>query len=336
MLESDALAVAAELFASVDRRPEAADPDVLHTIAAFYWVRSLAHRRALAADDLAARDLETAIGVLGLLYLVDHRRVPGELWPRLADETAYHPWSDPLEHAADLIIDGEENGDIAALDQAISVIRTVADSGDNAYRDTLRGLAHHQRAAFPRRPAAERSADADAAVELLGRVAALPEPSAARRAGRGRSFAEALVRRFDAAGDNADLTRAERAYRDALADAADDPPTYASAAAGLGSALSRRVEAAEGTVGDGESRIQVLREAVSWLRRAVDLTHGAAATPPATRRSGTGDRSASSATGALRIRTTELPRDPAGTAPDFIRSEPTVVRTGRGSPKCSR
>ncbi|RPK35179.1 CHAT domain protein [Streptomyces sp. ADI92-24] len=280
VLESDALAVAAELFASVDRRPEAADPDVLHTIAAFYWARSLAHRRALAADalaaeDLAARDLETAIGVFGLLYLVDHRRVPRELWPRLADETAYHPWSDPLEHAADLIIDGEENGDIAALDQAISVIRTVADSSDNAYRDTLRGLAHHRRAAFPGRPAAERSADADAAVELLGRVVALPEPSAARRAGRGRSFAEALVRRFDAAGDNADLTRAERAYRDALADAADDPPTYASAAAGLGSALGRRVEAAEETEGDGESLIPVLREAVSWLRRAVDLTQGA-------------------------------------------------------------
>ncbi|MEU8628848.1 CHAT domain-containing protein [Streptomyces sp. NPDC048669] len=285
VLEHDALAVAAELFASVDSRPEAADPDVLHTIAAFYWARSSAHRRAPAARDPAAqdpaaedpavRDLETAIGVFGLLYLIDRRRVPRELWPRLADETGYHPWSDPLEHAADLVVDGEQQGDIAALDQAIGLIRTVADSDDNSYRDTIHGLAFHRRAALPGRPAAERRADAAAAVELLGRVAALPEPSPARRAGRGRSFAAALVGRFEVAGDHADLTRAERAYRDALADAAGDASAYASAAAGLGSALGRRVEAADGTAGDEDSAVPVLREAVGWLRRAVDLTDGA-------------------------------------------------------------
>ncbi|RNG22148.1 hypothetical protein EEJ42_21455 [Streptomyces botrytidirepellens] len=85
-------------------RPEEADPDALHTIAAFYWARSLAHE----GGTFAARDLETAISVFGLLYLVDHRRVPRELWPRLADETGYDPWSDPLEHAADLVVGAEE------------------------------------------------------------------------------------------------------------------------------------------------------------------------------------------------------------------------------------
>ncbi|MBZ9641347.1 CHAT domain-containing protein [Streptomyces sp. PSKA30] len=274
VLDDAALAVAAELFASVDGRPEVADPDVLHTLAAFYWARSLAHERG----DLAARDLETAIGVFGLLYLVDHRRVPRELWPRLAEETGHDPWSNPLEHAADLIVDAEEKGDIAALDRAISLIRTVADSDDHAYRDTLHGLALSHRAALPGRPAVERRADADAALELLAGVAALPEPSAPRRARRKKSFADALVRRFEIAGNIGDLTRAEDAYRDALADAAEDAAAYARAAAGLGSALGRRAEAAEAveaTAGDEDDVVPVLREAAGWLRRAVDLTNGA-------------------------------------------------------------
>ncbi|MEV7380964.1 CHAT domain-containing protein [Streptomyces lydicus] len=269
LLEDDALGVASELFASVNGRPEEADPDVLHTIAAFYWARSLAQRRGA----LAARDLETAIGVFGLLYLVDHRRVPRELWPRLADETGYDPWSDPVQHAADLVVDAEETGDIAALDQAISLIRTVTDSDDNSYRDTVHGLALQHRATLPDRPAVERSADADAAVELLGRVAALPEPSAVRRASRGMSYADALVQRFEVSRGIKDLTRAERAYRDTLAVAAGDAPTYARAAAGLGSTLGRRVEAAEATAGDEDGAVAVLREAARWLRRAVDLTN---------------------------------------------------------------
>ncbi|MEU8999280.1 CHAT domain-containing protein [Streptomyces caniferus] len=271
MLEDDALAVAAELFASVNGRPEEADPDVLHTIAAFYWARSVAHKRGA----LAARDLETAIGVFGLLYLVDHRRVPRELWPRLADETGYDPWSDPLEHAADLVVEAEETGDTAALDQAISLITTVADSGDNSYRDTVHSLALQHRASLLDRPAAERSTDADAAVELLGSVAALPEPSALRRASRRTSFADALVRRFEVVGNIEDLSRAERACRDALADAAGDASAYARAAAALGSALGRRVEAMEATVGDEDGVVPVLHEAAKWLRHAVDLTHGA-------------------------------------------------------------
>ncbi|MEU0159176.1 CHAT domain-containing protein [Streptomyces sp. NPDC006261] len=271
VLEDDALAVAAELFASVGGRPEEAAPDVLHTIAAFYWARSLAHK----GGALAARDLETAIGVFGLLYLVDHRRVPRELWPRLADETGYDPWSDPLEHAADLVVDGEGKGDVAALNQAVSLIKTIADSDDNSYRDTVHGLALHHRAALPGRPAVERSADADGAVELLGSVAALPEPSARRRVSRRVSFADALVRRFEVAGSSADLTRAERAYRDALADAAGDASAYARAAAGLGSALGRRAEAADTAVSDEDGVVPVLREAARWLRRAVDLTNGA-------------------------------------------------------------
>ncbi|WP_176953787.1 CHAT domain-containing protein [Streptomyces indicus] len=274
VLEDDALAVATELFASVGRRPEAANPDVLHTIAAFYWARSLAHSRGPDAQELAARDLETAIGVFGLLYLVDHRRVPRELWPRLADETGYDPWSDPLDHAADLVIDGEEHGDIAALDQAISLIRTVPGSDDNAYRDTVHGLAYHHRAALCGRPAVERSADADVAVALLGSVAARPEPSAVRRASRAMSLADALVGRFDVSGNTGDLTRAEGAYQDALEDAAGDAHVLARAVAGLGATLGRRAEAAA-AVGERETAIPVLKEAVRWLRRAVDLTNGA-------------------------------------------------------------
>jgi hypothetical protein len=271
VLEDDASALATELFASVDGRPEEADPDVLHTLAAFYWARSLAHGHGAPA----ARDLETAVGVFGLLYLVDHRRVPRELWPRLADETGYDPWSDPLEHAADLVVEAEERGDAAALDEAIGLISTVADSGDNAYRDTLHGLALKHRAALPDRPWTQRSADAAAAVELLGRVAALPEPSAPRRVSRRTSYADALVRRFEVAGDIGDLVQAERACRDALVDAAGDASASARAAAGLGSALGRRAEARKAAAGDEDDVVALLRQAARWLREAVDLTDGA-------------------------------------------------------------
>lgn len=270
VLEDDALALAADLFASVAGRLEEADPDLLHTLAAFYWARSVAH----GPGPRAAGDLETAIGVFGLLYLVDHRRVPRELWPRLAEETGHDPWSDPLEHAADLIVDAEETGDAAALEQALALLGTVADSGDNAYRDTLRGLALRHRAALPDRPRAERGADADAAVDLLARVAALPEPSAHRRASRRTSLADALVRRFEAAGDVGDLVAAERVWRDAVMDAAGDASAYARAAAGLGACLGRRVEAGRATAGDEDDAVALLREAVRWLREAVDLTNG--------------------------------------------------------------
>ncbi|MCX4590463.1 CHAT domain-containing protein [Streptomyces sp. NBC_01549] len=270
VLDDDALALAVDLFASVDGRPEETDPDVLHTVAAFYWARSVAHGNSA----LAAKDLDIAIGVFGLLYLVDHRRVPGELWPRFVAETGYDPWSDPLEHAADLVVDAEETGDVAALDQAISLIRTVADSDDNSYRDTLHGLALRHRAALPDRPAVERTADADAAVQLLSRVAALPEPSAARRAIRWTSLADALVRRFEAAGDIGDLVQAEEVCRAALVHAAGDASAYARAAGGLGSALGLRGEAGNATAGDDDA-VALLREAAGWLRQAVDLTDGA-------------------------------------------------------------
>ncbi|MBA0053353.1 CHAT domain-containing protein [Streptomyces sp. AJS327] len=270
VLGEDASAGAAELLASVGERPEEADAEVLHTVAAFYWARSLAHED----DTLAARELELATGVFAQLYRVDHRRVPRALWPRLAEETGHHPWSDPLDHAVDLLRDGVRKGDIADLDQAIGLLGTVADSTDDAYRDTLHGLALHQRAAFPDRPREERRADLDVAVRLLGGVAALPEPYAPRRASRGVVLADALFRRFEVTGNSGDLSRAERTYRDALDAAAGDAPAYAGAAAGLGTALGRRAQVADTTADDAEGAVPVLREAVGWLRRAVDLTDG--------------------------------------------------------------
>lgn len=270
VLEDDALALAGDLFASVGGRLDEADPDLLHTLAAFYWSRSLAH----GPGPRAAADLETAIGVFGLLYLVDHRRVPRELWPRLAQETGHHPWSDPLEHAADLIADAGKTGDVAALDRAVALLGNVADSGDDAYRDTLHGLALRERAALAGRPRTERGADADAAVRLLARVAALPEPSAPRRVSRRTSLADALVRRFETTGDVGDLVQAESVWRDALVDAAGDAPAYARAAAGLGAALGRRAEARQAAAGDEDDVVALLREATKWLRQAVDLTNG--------------------------------------------------------------
>ncbi|CAM5637494.1 CHAT domain-containing protein [Streptomyces griseomycini] len=271
VLGDDALALAVELFDPLGGHPEEAGPDVLHALARFYRARSAAH----TDDARAAGDRETAMRAYGLLFLVDRRRVPRSLWPLLVKETGYDPWSDPLEHAADLIADGEERGDAAALDQAVGLIRGVADSSDTTYRDVLHALALQQRAALPGRPPAERNADADAAVELLARTAAHPEPSARGRAKRLTAYADALVRRFEVAGDEGDLVQAERTYRQALVDAAGDTSVYASAAGKLGAALGRRADARAKAAGDEDGVMAVLREAVGWLREAVDLTDGA-------------------------------------------------------------
>lgn len=79
VLDGEAATAAADLLASAGDDPASADPVALHTAAAFYWSRSLAHQdRALPA-----REPGRAIGAFGLLFMVDHRRVPRELWPRL-------------------------------------------------------------------------------------------------------------------------------------------------------------------------------------------------------------------------------------------------------------
>ncbi|MFI0723645.1 CHAT domain-containing protein [Streptomyces sp. NPDC021224] len=275
VLDEDALALARSLLVDIRDSPAAPDPDTLHTLAAFFWARSL----ALGPGERADAELATAIQVFKLLYLVDHRRVPRELWPRFVEETGHDPWRDPLEHAADLVVEAEKSGDGDALDEAVRLVETVADGDDNAYRDTVHGLALTQRAALRDRPAAVREADAAAAVRLLGAVADLPEPSAARRTTRAATYAEALVGRFELTRDTRDLTRAEAAFRDALAHAATSPDVSAArAAAGLGAALGRRVEALDGSPatapsgsgGGGEESVTLLQEAVRWLRLAVD------------------------------------------------------------------
>lgn len=267
VLEDDALALATELLASMGERPGPADAQALHTVAAFYWARSLVDQDRASAD----RDFDTSVNVFGMLYKIDPQLVPTELWRWFADEPGQGTRSDPLERARDLVVDG---ADLQALDEAISLAESVPDSGDNADRDTVHGQALKLRAALTDRADTERSTDADAAVALLGRVAALPESSAARRADRGVSLAEALAVRFDLAEDIADFARAETAYRDTLAGVAENSPAHVRAAAGLGTLLARQARTME-PQGDGVDDAEpVLREAIGYLRHAVDVTRG--------------------------------------------------------------
>ncbi len=99
----------------------AVDGDALHAVASYYWARSLARGDTGAAE----ADHATALGVFGLLYRVDHRRVPRELWPRLTEETGHDPWHDPVDRASDLVLDVEEGGDPSALDEAVELLRDV-------------------------------------------------------------------------------------------------------------------------------------------------------------------------------------------------------------------
>ncbi|MCX5341903.1 CHAT domain-containing protein [Streptomyces atratus] len=253
---------AAELMAGAGEALDlrgAVDTDVLHTVAAYYWARSLAHGDATLSD----ADHMRAMHVFGLLYLVDHRRVPRELWSQLTEETGHDPWQDPVDHASDLVLDAEEGGDPSLLDDAIALLQG---SPAGSYRDTTFGLALRHRAAVADRPLAGRLADADSAVELLARVAAVPEESPALRARRQVTLADAHIQRFGLSADHADLTAAESAARTAFTEAPEDSAGQADAAASIGVSLGRRAE--EKPLPDA---VALLREAVSWLRLAVDL-----------------------------------------------------------------
>ncbi|MEU5431193.1 hypothetical protein AB0H73_37080 [Streptomyces olivoreticuli] len=252
---TELMAVASE---ALDER-QAVDTDILHTVAAYYWARSLAHGDAA----LSAADHLRAMHVFGLLYLVDHRRVPRELWSQLTEETGHDPWQDPVDHASDLVLDAEDVGDPSALDEAIALLHDLPAA---PYRDTTLGLALRHRAAGADRPPADRLADADSAVELLARVATLPDESPTRRARRQLTLADARTLRFELSANHTDLAAAESAARTAFAEAPEGSAEQADAAASIGVSLGRRAEDAP-----LPEAVALLQEAVPWLRMAVDL-----------------------------------------------------------------
>lgn len=277
VLAEDGLALASrvlELATAGATGPESVDADALQLVALYYQGRSVAWNEqaaAGAAPDEAARhseaDFQTSIGVYGLLFLVDHRRVPREFWPHLIHETGRDPWADPLDHATDLILDADEQSDGALRDEAIALLRADDRPGERVRRDSLLGNALLRRAGDPDAAAAERIADTDAAIALLATIAAGPEPSPDRRCWRHMSLAEAHVQRFELGGSPADLDAADAAFRTALDAAEPGTAAYARACGGVGAVLGRRAELVLRTPGDATAP---LREATEWLRRAVD------------------------------------------------------------------
>ncbi|MET9429100.1 CHAT domain-containing protein [Streptomyces sp. NPDC003036] len=262
VLDDAGVKAAAELMAAAGEALEqrgAVDADILYTVAAYHWARSLAH------DDVAlsAADHARAMHVFGLLYLVDHRRVPRELWSELTEETGHNPWQDPVHHANDLLQDAEESGDPSALDEAVALLH---DSASTPYRDTMLGIALRDRAAVADRALADRMVDIDSAVELLAAVAALSEESPALRARRRLALASVHLQRLGLSADLADLAAAESAARTAFAEAPEGSAEQADAAASIGVTLGRRAER-EPLL----EAVALLQEAVPWLRMAVDL-----------------------------------------------------------------
>ncbi|MEX5709014.1 hypothetical protein AB1484_12060 [Parafrankia sp. FMc6] len=262
VLDDAALQVAAELTAIAGEyldTEQAVVADILHTVAAYYWARALAHRDAA----LAAADHREAMQIFGLLYLLDHRRVPRALWGQLTEETGHDPWRDPVNRASDLVLDAEESGDLSGLAQATALL---GEAPASLYRDTMLGIALCLRAGDHDRPNADRLADAETAVELLDGVAATSEESPARRASRRLTLANAFTQRFILSGDHADLAASESAARTAFTEAPEGSTEQEDAAAAIGLSLGR--------CSDGEPTYQavtLLQESVQWLRLAVDL-----------------------------------------------------------------
>ncbi|GAA2581638.1 hypothetical protein GCM10010399_09270 [Dactylosporangium fulvum] len=283
ILDDQGLVVAADLLRLatnevIDR--ESVDADALYAAAAYYHARSVAwqdfatsaQRNSEAGSDKdlhgrAETDLAKALHLYGLLFLADHRRVPRDLWPYVIRETGHDPWLDPLDRAADLIIDGEESGNLTLVDEAIVLLRTLDGASGAGSRDALLGNALLLRSKATGAPAVRRRADADAAVEALTTAAAKCEPGTKRRSARHTSLGDAHIARFALTQDSTDLLAAESAYRAALVGVAADSRQYAHACAGIGTTLGRRAEVAART---GQRAAPLLRKAANWLRRAAD------------------------------------------------------------------
>ena len=251
----DLIAIAREALSG----QEAVDTDILHSVATYHLARSLAQ----SDPTLSALDHLRAMHVFGLLYLADHRRVPRELWPRLTETTDHDPWQDPMDHASDLVLDAEENGDLSALDEAVALLLA---SPAGPYRDSTLGLALRDRAKRVDRPLADRLSDIGSAIELFAGIAALPEESPTMRARGWLTLAGALARRFELSADHASLAAFESAARKALTEAPPGSAEQAGAAASLGASLGCRAEEAP-----LPKSVALLREAVQRLRLAVDL-----------------------------------------------------------------
>ncbi|TDC73633.1 CHAT domain-containing protein [Streptomyces hainanensis] len=236
------------------------------------WVLIEAHRvRAEADPERHEPAFRALLELVGLRFMADPWSAPRPLWPRLTALTGFDPLADPLDRLADLVRQDEERGGAAVADlaAAVDVVRRADVPGREPYRDTVLGLALGRLAASAERAGAERLADATEAVRLLGALAEGPGPSARRWL----TYAAALERRLDLAGDPADLAAAEAAHRRALDLAAEGDPARAEAQAGIGIAHARRAEAAQ-DAGDAGAE---LREAVRWLRRAADRAPGSEA-----------------------------------------------------------
>ncbi|TDC20109.1 CHAT domain-containing protein [Streptomyces sp. 8K308] len=229
-----------------------------------WWVLVEFHRaRAEADPERHGPAFEALLDLVGLRFMTDPWSAARPLWPELTARTGFDPLADPLDRAADLVRRSERGGVSPGLAEAVDQLRRTAAPGRESYRDTVLGLALGLLAASPERPAADRETDATEAVRLLGALAG--EPDAGAR--RWLTYAGALDRRFDLTGDAADLSAAEAAYRRALDLAAEDGAEHAEALSGIGTALARRAGSAP-EPGPG------LREAVRWLRRAVDQAPG--------------------------------------------------------------
>ncbi|WP_052850416.1 CHAT domain-containing protein [Streptomyces avicenniae] len=249
----DALGRLRTLLADADGR----DPDAL-------WLLVEFHRaRAEAEPDRYGEDFRRALDIAAPLFLLNPFAVPRELWPELTALTGHDPLADPLDRAADLVIDGKRRGDATVLTEAVALLRTADATGRQDYRDLVLGQALTHLAASPGRQDAERLADATEAVLLLDALTRAPDPGT----GRWLTYCHALTCRFDLAKDPADLTAAENAYRQVLALAEEGGDQHTLALAGIGTVHGRRAEVAPDPGHE-------VREAVRWLRRAVDQAPG--------------------------------------------------------------
>ncbi|MEO3773987.1 CHAT domain-containing protein [Micromonospora sp. B9E7] len=283
VLDADGLGVAADLLrltADEVTDRESVDTDALYAAAAYYHARFVAWQHLVTSVEpdshapsgqdsrrSAREELVKALDLYGLLFLADHRRVPRDLWPYVIRATGHDPWRDPLDRAADLIIDGEESGSLVPVDEAIALLRALTDASDAGGRDTLLGHALLLRASATDAPAARRRADVDSAVDALSAASVRSEVTAELRSTRQSALGNAYLTRFAVTKDPRDLLAAESAYRAALADVAADSREYANACAGVGTALGRRAEVA---VPAEQQAVRLLREAAEWLRRATD------------------------------------------------------------------
>lgn len=264
MLSPDALASAERLLAATPAIED--DAEVAATVGLLYWYRHL-----ILPDGENDQDLERAMRLLVPLHAWHPDAVPPMLRSFIDSQISGVPEHHDVlgNRAAELLAKTLRDGDPAALEEAIELLREAIPMTPEDHPQVCRRLANLGVALRTRAERTGASADLDEAIAVDRDALALFFVTDRERPGQLSNLGLDLRRRFERTKNLADLDAAIELGREAVRTADPGQSNLALWLSNLGSALAIRVEH---TGEEHTGEVNALDEAVVAFERAVSLT----------------------------------------------------------------